>query len=215
MWWLRFMPLPLGLVVGLLPLEVAAGVATEAYLTGKAQIQYPSNDHPSCGVYIKGVRKDFADEDTVRVFDVSVMVLSTTGLVKAGVMEATTESIVNNRAPSQAIKPESFWVRAVGGGKGKTNIVVGPLQAESEGYLMYGTSIFSAIEFLDAVMFGRTVQIAYRLPGDSIETLNYGSVEFESVQGQQLAECLGDLAKSMEDDLAAEDSKDPKVFPGR
>jgi len=200
--------LPLSLVAALLPIGAAAGVTNEAILIGKAQIQYPSSGHPSCGVYLKGIKKDFSDEDKVRVFDVSVMVHSIGGLVKAGVVEAKTESIGTSTFQGTLIKPMAFWVRVVGGKKGKTDMTIGPLPTELEGYLMYGTSRSAALEFVDAVMSGGTVQVAYLLPGDPVETLNYGSVELDPAQAQQLGECFGVLAKSMEGELAAREANE-------
>lgn len=182
----------------------------EALVFGSAQQHTTAGVLDSCGVVLVAVEKfDGAPVGKLLMFNGSFSIGAVgAGLVKGRAAEIDAKLLVNGKAKLTDAKPlptVNVWMK--GPDKPATHpLVQSPLQnSEDPGYLIYGTSLDSALGLLESVVAERPIQLGVRIKGRNFDQALFGVVQMTNGQREQFDQCVGELLADMERKL--KDSK--------
>jgi len=181
-----------------------SGTVELGIFSGQVQMQIDQGQVVSCGVRVIGARTTVSRQ--ILGFDTSVNVAKPGfGMVKGLAYQGTIEQYATG--DTSRLQLQSFWFRKP---DGLTTVPHNGQYLESpetERAILYTTSVDSAFGILDAVLERQDIQIGFRLVDDPYDRIFFGVVTLTPPEMMQLAQCLGDWAGSM---LEQMETKKPK-----
>lgn len=194
----------LGTLLFLVSSPGLSGTVELGIFSGQVQMQIDQGQVVSCGVRVIGASSTVSRQ--ILGFDTSVNVAKPGfGMVKGLAYQGTIEQFA--KGDLSKLQLQTFWFRKP---SGLTTVPHNGQYLESpetEQAILYTTSVDSAFGILDAVLERQDVQIGFRLVDDPYDKIFFGVVTLTPPEMMQLAQCLGDWAGSM---LEQMDTKKPQ-----
>jgi hypothetical protein len=181
-----------------------SGSLEQAIFSGQVQMQIDQGQVVSCGVRVTGASTTVSLQTLG--FDTSVIVAKPGfGMVKGLAYQGTIEQYA--KGDLTRLQLQTFWFRKP---DGLTTVPHNGQYLESpetERAILYRTSVDSAFGILDAVLERQDVQIGFRLVDDPYDRIFFGVVTLTPPEMMQLAQCLGDWAGSMLEQMETDKPK--------
>ena len=183
-----------------------AGTVEQASIFADPQMQVKSGEVQGCGYRLKAIPQDIATAKSAVMLDASFNLYSkgTLGLLKGGALQLALKDGELGKPVNKPI--ESFWVK-VQGEKPTAPTKVAIFAAETKGYLLYGVSLDTTMSLFKAVWDKVPIMIGMRLKGEPFDRIYSGTAQVSDQDNAQVHECMNELIKQMQADLATEMEK--------